>query len=129
LNDGRLDGGRLLAPATVQEITRNQIGELPAERQTSAAPERTDDFLFMDGTQKFGLGVLLETRDRPGGRAAGSYGWAGICNTYFWVDPSAKIGAVVFMQMSPFSAPVCVELCEQFESAVYKNLLGATHEG
>lgn len=91
-------------------------------RQTTAAPERTDDFRFMDGTQKFGLGVLIETRDRPSGRSAGSYGWAGICNTYFWADPRAGLAAVVFMQLSPFCAPVCIELCEAFERAVYREL-------
>jgi len=123
LNDGRLRDVQLLTPASVREITRNQIGELAAERQLSAAPQRSDDFLFMDGSQKFGLGVLLETRARPNGRAVGSYGWAGIYNTYFWVDPAAQIGAVVFMQVSPFSAPVCIELCERFELAVYASLV------
>jgi CubicO group peptidase (beta-lactamase class C family) len=76
----------------------------------------------MDGTQKFGFGVLLETHAQPGGRAAGSYGWAGILNTYFWVDPAAEIAAVVYLQMSPFCAPACLTLCAQFETAVYREL-------
>jgi CubicO group peptidase (beta-lactamase class C family) len=122
LNGGRLGDVQLLTPESVQEMTRNQIGELPAERQVSAAPQRTDDFLFMDGSQKFGFGLLVETRDKPDARAAGSYGWGGIYNTYFWVDPAAQIGAVAFMQMTPFSTPACIELYDRFEIAVYDRL-------
>lgn len=110
---------RLLSFESVAAMTRNQIGALVAERQRTCVPQRTADFLFMDGTQKFGLGVLIETRERPSGRAAGSYGWAGIYNTYFWVDPRAGLAAVVFMQLSPFSAPHCIAVCEAFERAVY----------
>ena len=74
----------------------------------------------MDGTQQFGLGVLLETRARPTGRSAGSYGWGGIFNTYFWVDPAAQLAAVVFMQASPFAAPECLALCDAIERSIYR---------
>ena len=123
LGAGAAGAVRLLTERSVREMTVNQIGALPAERQRTALPARTEDFLFMDGTQKFGLGVLLETRERPSGRAAGSYGWGGIFNTYFWVDPAAGLAAVVLMQMSPFSAPACIEVCERFEAAVFEALV------
>jgi CubicO group peptidase (beta-lactamase class C family) len=110
---------QLLEPESVAAMTRNQIGGLVAERQRSCVPQRTADFLFMDGTQKFGFGVLIETHARPSGRAAGSYGWAGIYNTYFWVDRHAGLAAAVFMQTSPFSAPSCIAVCEAFENVVY----------
>ena len=122
LNDGRVRSREHLARDTVREMVTNQIGALPVPRQTTAAPERTADFAFMDGTQKFGLGVLLETRSRPDGRAAGSYSWAGIFNTYFWVDPAAEVAAVICMQMSPFCAPACLDLCAAFERALYRRL-------
>lgn len=122
LNEGRVDGEPLLAPESCAAIASNQIGTLSAPPQRSAAPERTNDFAFMDGSQKFGLGVLVETRDRPGLRPAGSYGWAGIFNTYFWVDPAAGIGAVLLTQSSPFADPATLEVCERFERAVYREL-------
>ena len=102
----------------MREITSNQIGLLWAERQTTALLSRTDDFHFLDGTQKFGLGLAIETRNRSLGRTAGSYGWGGICNTYYWVDPAAGLGAVLMMQVSPFSTPACLALCDEFEAAV-----------
>jgi methyl acetate hydrolase len=120
LNGGLAAERRLLTADSVRELGADQIGPLRAIRQTTAAPERTADFMFMDGTQKFGFGVLVETRDRPTGRAAGSYGWAGIFNTYFWVDPVAELAAVVYMQMRPFCASACLAVCEAFESALYR---------
>ena len=122
LNGGRAGGKELLGGETVAALARGQIGALPASKQTTASPERTADFEFMDGSQTFGFGVLIETRARPGGRAAGSYGWGGIFNTYFWVDPAAELAAVLFMQAAPFCAPACLEACDRFERALYRQL-------
>jgi len=122
LNAGLHDGKRFMRADSVAEICRNQLGESFANRQTTAFPERSNDFIFMDGTQKFGLGVMIETRDQPSGRSVGAYGWGGIFNTYFWVDPQAQIAATIMMQVRPFADPACVELSREFESGVYANL-------
>jgi CubicO group peptidase (beta-lactamase class C family) len=119
LRDGELDGVRLLEPRSVVALRSNQIGDLYAERQRTALPGRTHDFRFMDGKQKFGLGVLLETQQKSGLRRAGSYGWAGIYNTYFWVDPAAGIAAVLLMQLRPFCTADCFDVGERFERALY----------
>src|SRR5690606_5149205 len=95
LNGGRTDGGRrLLSESSVALMTSNQIGERFAGMQRSAFPPRSLDFAFLDGTHKFGFNLMIETRERRGRRAAGSWGWAGIFNTYFWGDPAAGIGVV-----------------------------------
>lgn len=123
LNDGRADDGtQLLSPASVEIMTTNQIGELSARTMRTVWPERTLDFAFLDGTQKFGFNLMIETQAKPGGRAAGSWGWAGIFNTFFWGDPLAGIGAVLLMQMSPFCEPACLRLLDEFETAVYSAL-------
>jgi len=122
LNGGAAGGRRLLAAETVAALARNQVGSLPVVRQCSALPALSDDFLFMDGTQRFGFGVLIETRAKDTGRSAGSYGWGGLYNTYFWVDPAADLGAVVMMQVSPFCRPACIEVCGRFERAVFAAL-------
>jgi methyl acetate hydrolase len=123
LGGGSAAGVSLLRAETVAALTSNQVGALAVPRQRTVFPPRSDDFLFMDGTQKFGFGGLVETRPKPDGRAAGSYSWGGIYNTYFWVDPVAAIAAVVLMQVSPFSAPVCIDVCDRFERAVYHALV------
>jgi CubicO group peptidase (beta-lactamase class C family) len=119
LRGGELDGTRILAASSVAEITRNQIGDLEARMQRSALADRSNDFIFMDGSQKFGFGVMIETRDRPGGRAAGSWSWAGIANTYFWVDPVAGLAVVLLLQTAPFANRASVGLLQEFEAAVY----------
>jgi CubicO group peptidase (beta-lactamase class C family) len=73
----------------------------------------------MDGSQKFGFGVMIEMQDRAGGRAQASFSWAGITNTYFWVDPVNDLAALLFMQLAPFASNASVELLQQFETAVY----------
>ncbi len=122
LNRGVAAGRPLLASGTVAALARNQVDALPVVRQRSAWPALSDDFLFMDGTQRFGFGVLIETRARESGRSAGSYAWAGLYNTYFWVDPATELAAVVMMQVSPFSRPACIEVCERFETAAFSAL-------
>jgi methyl acetate hydrolase len=122
LNGGSVGRRALLSAESVARIHANGIGALAAEPPRTSAPDRTSDFTFMDGTQKFGFGVMIESHDRPGGRLAGSYGWGGIYNTWFWVDPVAGIAACLMMQMAPFSAPACVSLLERFERAVYAAL-------
>jgi methyl acetate hydrolase len=120
LNGGVHDGRRLLSAESVQAITSNQIGDLFAEQQRTAFLARSNDFIFMDGKQKFGFGVTIETEDRPSGRSKGSYGWAGVLNTYFWADPSRELAATLMMQLRPFADPASVELYRRFERAVYE---------
>jgi CubicO group peptidase (beta-lactamase class C family) len=119
LRHGDSPGGRLIASRYIEMMTENQIGDLCAARQRTALPSRTCDFLFMDGTQKIGFGVLIEMEGGSAGRSAGSYGWGGIYNTYFWVDPRAGFAAVLLMQTSPFSDPSSIDFYRRFERAVY----------
>jgi CubicO group peptidase (beta-lactamase class C family) len=125
LRGGELDRVRVLTPDSVAEITRNQIGDIDARMQRTALAERSNDFVFMDGSQKFGFGVMIETADRPAGRAAGSYSWAGITNTYFWVDPVNDLAAVLMLQIAPFAAATCIEVLQEFETAIYSGDGGA----
>jgi CubicO group peptidase (beta-lactamase class C family) len=119
LRGGELDGVRILAPDSVAEISRNQIGDNEALMQRTAMADRSNDFIFMDGSQKFGFGVMVETQSRPGMRAKCSWSWAGVMNTYFWVDPGRDLAAVLLLQLAPFANRASVELLRQFEAAVY----------
>ena len=53
------------------------------------------------------------------GRSAGSLAWAGLFNTYYWIDPTAELASVICMQMLPFFDGPCIDLFERFERAVY----------
>lgn len=120
LNGGLTDRGeRVLTVESVAAMTSNQIGALCTGIPRTVFTPRTLDFSFLDGTQKFGFNLAIETRIRRGRRAPGSWGWAGIFNTYFWGDPEAGLGVVLLMQLSPFCEPRCLGVLDELEAAVY----------
>jgi hypothetical protein len=52
-------------------------------------------------------------------RRAGSGDWAGLFNTYFWVDRRSGLAAALFTQLLPFFDQRVIELLAAFEQAVY----------
>jgi CubicO group peptidase (beta-lactamase class C family) len=125
LNAGEYQGKRLLSEASCAEMSRNQLGDQFAGVQTTAVPRRSNDFIFMNGTEQFGLGLAIESVAQPSGRPAGSASWAGIFNTYYWIDFDNAFAATLMMQVKPFADPYCVELYRQFEHALYDVLASA----
>ncbi|MBC7522165.1 MAG: beta-lactamase family protein [Sandarakinorhabdus sp.] len=120
LNGGSLDGAVVLRPETVAEMSRNQIGTLRAgvmETTMPALSARVEWFPEM--TAGWGLGFLINPEAGADGRAAGSLAWAGICNTYFWIDPASDVVAVLLMQLLPFADPGALAVLAAFERAVY----------
>ncbi len=86
LEGGELEGVRLLEPETVRLMTSNQLDQdlLP--------------ILKIPG-MGFGMGFAV-----PAGIEDGTYWWAGVANTYFWIDPAEEIIAFAWTQLQPFGA-------------------------
>jgi len=120
LRGGTLDGARILAPETVAEMARNQIGDLLVQKMASSVPSSSYDCdLFPGMAQKWGLGFLINTQEGPNGRGAGSLAWAGLVNTYFWIDPAAGIAGLILTQSLPFADPKALALLGALEQGVY----------
>ena len=121
LNGGELDGVRVLQAATVGLMAQNHIGDLEAAHSVvSVAPALSNDFDFMpDSVDKFGLGFLINTKPVPRGRAAGSLAWAGLTNSYYWIDRENDICGVLITQILPFFDADVLALFSEFETAVY----------
>lgn len=121
LNGGTLDGVRILAPETVAEMGRNHIGEVEVQPlPESLVPGRSNVADLFPGMRKqWGLGFLLNTEAAPGQRSAGSLAWAGLFNTYYWIDPASGIAGLVLTQILPFADPAVLDLLGAFEAAVY----------
>ena len=123
LNKGRGNGNQVLKAETVATMGQNHIGELNMTKMTSAVAFATNDVdLYPDMAKKWGLSFLINTAKTPEGRSPGSLAWAGLANTYYWIDPSRDIAGVILMQVLPFADNKCLETFAGFERGVYAGL-------
>ena len=123
LNGGRGNGNQVLAPETVAMMGQNHIGELNMTKMISAVPSATNDVdLYPDMVKKWGLSFLITTAKTPEGRSPGSLAWAGLANTYYWIDPSRDVTGVILMQLLPFADRKCLEAFVGFETGIYAGL-------
>ena len=114
---------RILQPKTVEMMEVNQIGTATAGKMKSSRPTFSSDVDIQPGaTEKWGLGFLINTTAYEGGRSAGSLAWAGLFNTFYWIDPKRSRCAVLMMQFLPFVDKEAVGLLGDFERAAYANL-------
>jgi methyl acetate hydrolase len=120
MHGGTLNGAQVLKPETVAEINRNQIGELRVGPMRTAQPGSSNDAEFFPGMQKtWGLAYMRTEEPAPTGRSAGSLAWAGLGNTYYWLDPERKLAGVILTQILPFADAAVLELFGQFERTIY----------
>ncbi|CAL9650193.1 serine hydrolase domain-containing protein [Streptomyces sp. enrichment culture] len=97
---GELDGVRVLAPHTVDLMTRNHLPGGADLRAVGSRP--VHDEPGNDGVG-FGLGVSVvvdpgRTRSPSG---PGTYGWSGVATTTFWVDPGRDLTVQFMTQVRP----------------------------
>ena len=90
LNEGELDGVRVVSPETVRMITQNGLPEELVRTRR--------------GAMGWGLGnvsVVLDPAelDYPANR--GEYGWNGSAGTIFWLDPTSDTAIVLMAQSRP----------------------------
>src|SRR6267378_447047 len=82
LNDGELDGVRILAPATVQLMTSNHL----------APTLMTSEGFFMGPRPGLGWGydcaVFADPLQADEVVGKGTFFWLGAADTWFWVDPA-----------------------------------------
>jgi methyl acetate hydrolase len=124
LNDGRGDDGRrVLKAETVQQMSRNAMGATRVTMLKSAAPPLTNDAEFFPGLEKsWGLTFQINEQKAPTGRPAGGLMWAGLANTFYWIDRESGVGGVYLSQILPFADKKSLPLFYEVESAVYRSL-------
>ena len=126
LGNGELNGAQVLRPETVAEMGKNQIGDLTVGLLRTVQPGSSNDAEFFPGmVKKWGLGYMISTEAASTGRSAGSLAWAGLANTYFWLDPSRRVAGVILTQILPFTDSRVLNLYAQFETGVYKAVSSA----
>lgn len=110
LNEGELDGVRILKPETVRLMATNHLSDDVTERS------------WLPGKGQVGFGIDFAVRVQPpasadeNAGAVGEFFWDGAASTMFWVDPKNDLTAVLFVQLRPFDK---VGLHKAFRDAVY----------
>ena len=118
---GTLKGARLLRPETVALMARNHTADIPCGVMTTQQPRRTNDVDFFPGARlRWGLGYMLNLDPGPDGRSAGTVGWGGLYNSYYWIDPVKRVTGAIFTQILPFADPRVLAVYGAFERAVYE---------
>ena len=118
LNDGELNGARLLSPTTVRFMRRNQ---LPDNRDMAAMGQPVWSETSYDGIG-FGLGwaVVLDPVKAHLVTSVGEHHWGGAASTFFWLDPEEDLYVIFFTQLMPSSTyPIRREL----RTRVYQSLI------
>jgi methyl acetate hydrolase len=122
LNEGRgPDGPPLLGPASLAGMTQSATPGLSGVgRLIPAHPGLSRDVDFFPGLRTgWSLAFLVNEDPAPTGRPAGGLMWAGLANTYYWIDLVNGIGGVFATQLLPFGDEKALGLFHAFERAFY----------
>ena len=123
MRGGTHNGAQVLRPETVDLMAQNHIGNLEIGPMRTVIPPLSNDVeLFPGMSKKWGLTFLINTQTAPTGRSAGSLAWAGLANTYFWIDRTKRVCGVFASQVLPFYDDTAIDLLGKFETAVYQAL-------
>jgi len=121
LNRGKSGATQLLKPETVDQMARNHMGTTRVTLLNTAIPPLSNDAEFFPGVPKsWGLSFQINEAQAPTGRPAGGLMWAGLANSYYWIDMQNGIGGVYVTQILPFADKKSYPLYAAFETAVYK---------
>lgn len=117
------DGAEVLKPATVQMALQNHLGQIKLPGlQRSTEPLISNDMPASPVPQSWGLGFHITLADVPGMRGGGTGDWAGVFNSYYWIDRSKGVGAVLMTQLLPFFDMPVIQTLICFEAEVYQQI-------
>ena len=123
LNEGRAEGNQILKPETVAEMSKNSMGSTRVGMLRTAIPNLTNDAEFFPGMPKsWGLSFMINEQRAPTGRTPGSLAWAGLANTYYWIDQEKGVAGVYMTQMLPFADVKSLPLYYELEKSVYQSM-------
>ncbi len=123
LNRGRSGSARILQPETVDAMSHNQIGPLRVSRLSTAMPALSNDAeFFPEIPRTWSFAFMINEEQAPTGRSAGSLAWAGLANSYFWIDPARGVGGAWLTQVLPFVDHETFPLYLAFEKSVYDSM-------
>ncbi len=99
-------GAGLIGPESMEALRTNQIGAINATT-------------FPGQPSKWSFGFLLNPEPGPFGRSKNSLFWAGMANTYFWIDPESNIAGMALTQIIPSGDIGALKVFMRLEKAAY----------
>lgn len=122
LNDGELDGARVLQADTVRMMSNNHMGDLRVSELASYNPAFSEHAELFAGEEK-SWGLTFQVHEEPSatGAPAGTLSWAGLANSYFWIDRENGIGGCYLSQLLPFADAGTVGVFYDMMRTVYAN--------
>ena len=124
LNDGTGAHGRVLQAETVRQMAQDGLAAmgLSVGGWTTSVPSLSNTGEFFPGLDKGWAYTFMTNRERaPTGRSANSLMWAGLANSYYWIDRSSGIGGYWATQILPFQDCASYPGFVEFETAVYQH--------
>ncbi len=109
LNQGELDGVRLLSAKTIEMMTKNGLSA-PVLQQRGGAT----------GWGLANVDVVITPSPRGYLTAAGEYGWDGSAGTFFSIDPARQLVVLLFAQNVPASPD---GLRQRFKAAIDQSVV------
>ena len=126
LNDGEGPHGRVLRRQTVAMAVTNGLEGQKLHPIKGALPAFSHDFEMFPGVEKsWSLPFMVNDTQAPTGRPAGSVGWAGLANLFYWIDRKNGVGGIWGTQLFPFADQTAIDGYLAFETAAYGDI--ATH--
>ncbi|MDE0666594.1 MAG: beta-lactamase family protein [Acidimicrobiaceae bacterium] len=123
LGRGSRNGARLLQPETVDQMAANSMGDVRVVALPAVIPDLTNEAEFFPGIEKsWGLTFQINEEPLPTGRPAGGLMWAGLANSFFWIDMANQVAGAYISQQLPFADSRSYQLYEDIETATYASL-------
>ncbi len=123
LNDGLGMNGRVLKPETVNMMSEDGLQKmgLSVGAWPTCIPSLTNPGEMFPGIDKGWSYTFMTNREEaPTGRPAGSLMWAGLANSYYWIDRKTGIGGYWATQILPFHDCASYPGFVEFETAIYR---------
>ena len=120
LNDGAGENGSVLKPETVAMAVQNHLGDRKITPFKGVIPSLSNDAEFFPGQPKsWSFSFMVNDDQAPTGRPAGSIGWAGLANLFYWIDRQNGYGGFWATQILPFGDATSFTGYMELESALY----------
>lgn len=124
LNYGTLDNVKILNRETVEEMTKNQIGDINMDSEGNYFhPEYCCDLSGLaTNSTKWGLAWAIDNQGKDYGRKPGTVFWGGMMNTFFYIDYKSGVTACIFTQHIPFNHPETISVFDEFSKTIYSEI-------